>query len=72
MRWYKELWNFQKRCFMKIGILVKRVKRENYAGRFMGGSGSAKRGTVVFNPQCSDRGREIGDIRPLNGIIENF
>lgn len=31
-KWHRELWNFQKRCLMKTGILVKRVKHANYAG----------------------------------------
>lgn len=30
--WHKQLWNFQKRCYMKTGVLVKRVKHEKYAG----------------------------------------
>lgn len=31
-QWHKELWNFQKRCLMKTGIVVKRVRHGEYAG----------------------------------------
>jgi Transposase DDE domain len=31
-KWHKELWNFQKRCLMKTGIVVKRVRHAQYAG----------------------------------------
>lgn len=30
-KWHKELWNFQKRCVMKTGVVVKRVKHASYA-----------------------------------------
>lgn len=30
--WHKQLWNFQKRCYLKTGILVKRVRHEKYVG----------------------------------------
>jgi hypothetical protein len=31
-KWHKQLWHFQKRCYVKTGILVKRVRHEKYAG----------------------------------------
>lgn len=31
-KWHKQLWHFQKRCYVDTGILVKRVKHEKYAG----------------------------------------
>jgi Transposase DDE domain len=30
--WHKELWSFQKRCLLKTGVLVKRVRHASYAG----------------------------------------
>jgi hypothetical protein len=31
-KWHKELWSFHKRCLLKTGVLVKRVRHANYAG----------------------------------------
>jgi len=31
-KWHKKLWNFQKRCLMKTGVVVKRVRHAKYAG----------------------------------------
>jgi hypothetical protein len=31
-KWHKELWNFQKRCYLKTGIVVKRIRHASYAG----------------------------------------
>ncbi|HYU71058.1 MAG TPA: transposase [Ktedonobacteraceae bacterium] len=31
-KWHKELWSFQKRCLLKTGVLVKRVRHADYAG----------------------------------------